>query len=57
MYVNDPYIPHKSNLMTKKNHPVTINQFKDAIATDQYTKMRFPYSLLRLPPCTVLIYE
>ena len=55
VFVNDPYIPNKSNLTIKKNHPVNINKFKEAIATDQYTKMRFPYSLLRLPPCAVLI--
>jgi hypothetical protein len=55
VYVNDPYIPNNSNLKIKKNNPVNISQFKEAIATDQYTKMQFPYSLLRLPPCAVLI--
>ena len=50
VFVNDPYIPRNSNLKTKKGHPIKLEIFKKAIATDVDKK-------LRLPPCVILVYK
>jgi predicted double-glycine peptidase len=49
VYMNDPYIPRTSRLRSKKNYPVPLDVFHQAIKTDTG---RF----LRLPPCVVLVH-
>jgi uncharacterized protein YvpB len=53
VYVNDPDFSD----IPKKDHPVKIEQFKQAIATDTFTSISFPFSIFRFPPAVVLVYK
>lgn len=49
-YINDPYVPAGSPSKMKKNHPVPLDLFGQAMATDAYRH-------LRLPPTIVLVHK
>jgi hypothetical protein len=50
VYVNDPYTPSVSMLEKKKDQPIDLEIFKNAISTDLRKK-------IPLPPCTILVYK
>lgn len=50
VYVNDPYIPKEFVLRQKKNHPITLDIFSKAVATEIGRNLRFP-------PCVILIHR
>jgi len=53
VFVNDPDIYQ----IPKKDFPVKLDIFKQAIATDQFSNIIFPFSIFRFPPCVVLVYK
>ncbi|HVQ01171.1 MAG TPA: peptidase C39 family protein [Candidatus Thermoplasmatota archaeon] len=50
VYLNDPYVPENSGMVTKKAYPIPLPAFQRAIDTDVGRH-------LRLPPSVVLVYR
>ena len=50
VYMNDPYVPQRFHLKEKKDYPVSLGVFSQAMATGEGRK-------LRLPPCVLYVYK
>lgn len=50
VYINDPYVPRGFSGKKKKNYPVALDIFSQAMATENGRN-------LRLPPSVVLVYK
>jgi predicted double-glycine peptidase len=49
VYINDPYVPREFSGQQKKNHPLPLDVFAQAMMTEIGRNLRFP-------PCVVLIH-